>query len=85
MSYPYLLELEVMFFGNWLIFGGVFALIPCSFPNALKVVGLALFLFCVMILVLFPGGRFAIFGIVFTFPIPVLLLLVLFCAPPAFV
>jgi len=39
-----------------------------------------------MILVLFPGGRLAIFGIVFTFPIPVLLLLlVLFCVPPAFV
>ena len=61
---------------------GVLALTPCSFPNALKVFGLAMFLFCVIIFVLFPGGRLAIFGIVLIFPIPVLLVLVvlLFCA-----
>jgi hypothetical protein len=73
-----------VFFGNWLILGNVFALIQCSLPNVLKVFGLAIFLFCVVIFVLFPGGRLAILGVVLTFPIPILLLLLaLLYVPPA--
>jgi hypothetical protein len=47
----------------------------CDFSIPFNVVafGLAIFLFFITICVLFPGGRFAIFGMVLTFPMPVLL------------